>query len=203
MTTSLTIAAETRAGSGKSEAKRIRDAGRVPAIIYGAGKEPEPISVEIRSLEKSLSTGKFLSTLCTIEVGGAKTRCLPRDVHFHPVSDRPLHVDFMRIAEGATVTVMIPVHFRNEQDSPGLKSGGMLNIVRHEVELVCPIDGIPDEIVVDLTGWQIGGSIHISHVALPEGTSPAIADRDFTIATLVAPSGLKSDEAEGEAAAAG
>ena len=127
---------------------------------------------------------------------------LPRDVQFHPVTDWPLHVDFLRLAEDATIEVMIPVHFLNEEDCPGLRAGGVLNVVRHEVELSCPANAIPESIEIDIAKLELGESVHISHVKLPEGVTPVITDRDFTIATIAAPSGLKSAEAEAEKAEA-
>jgi large subunit ribosomal protein L25 len=131
-----------------------------------------------------------------VEVGGKKIRTLPKDVAFHPVSDRPLHADFLRVSEHATVHVNVPVHFTNEEAAPGLKRGGVLNIVRHELELICDAAEIPDEITIDLAGFDVGDSIHISHVKLPKGASSAITDRDFTIATVVAPSALKSESGD-------
>jgi large subunit ribosomal protein L25 len=132
-----------------------------------------------------------------IEVGGKKVRTLPKDVAFHPVTDRPLHADFLRLsAKDAKVHVEVPVLFINEAASPGLKRGGVLNIVRHELELICEADKIPDDIQIDVTGLDVGASIHISHVTLPAGSKSAITDRDFTIATIVAPSGLRSEEGD-------
>jgi large subunit ribosomal protein L25 len=145
-------------------------------------------------------TGHFMNSIVNIEIGGKTIRTLPKDVAFHPVTDRPTHVDFLRLTGDARVEVAVPVVFINEDKSPGLKKGGVLNIVRHELELVCPSDAIPDEILIDVTGRDVGDAIHISDVTLPQGVTSAITDRDFTIATLVAPSGLKSSEAEAEAA---
>jgi large subunit ribosomal protein L25 len=133
-------------------------------------------------------------------VAGGPIRTLPKDVQFHPVTDRPLHVDFLRVGEHSTVHVNVPVHFRNEEESPGLTRGGVLNVVRHELELVCDVDSIPEEILIDLTGYDVGDSIHISAVTLPAGSRSAIEDRDFTIATIVAPSAYKQAETEAVAA---
>ena len=156
-------------------------------------------------LMKQLMTGHFMNSVVMIEVGGKTVRTLPKDVAFHPVKDRPIHADFLRISKDAKVHVEVPVVFANEEASPGLKRGGVLNIVRHELELVCEADKIPDEISIDVTGFDVGDSIHISNVALPKGVESAISDRDFTIATIVAPSALKSSDGdttkdEGEAA---
>ena len=205
MSEALTLAAETRDRAGKGASRALRREGRVPAVVYGGKEEPLSISVEERVLQRMLGTGHFTNSIVMLEVGGKSLRTLPKDVHFHPVSERPLHVDFFRLAKDAMVEVSVPVLFVNEEASPGLKRGGVLNIVRHELELVCDADKIPDDIRIDVTGLDIGDTIHISFVTLPEGSVSAIIDRDFTIATIVAPSGLRSEDAEaaaeGEAAA--
>ena len=205
MSEALTLAAETRDRAGKGASRALRREGRVPAVVYGGKEEPLSISVEERVLQRMLGTGHFTNSIVMLEVGGKSLRTLPKDVHFHPVSERPLHVDFFRLAKDAMVEVSVPVLFVNEEASPGLKRGGVLNIVRHELELVCDADKIPDDIRIDVTGLDIGDTIHISFVNLPEGSVSAITDRDFTIATIVAPSGLRSEDAEaaaeGEAAA--
>jgi len=200
MSEALTLAAETRDRAGKGASRALRREGRVPAVVYGGKEEPLSIHVEERVLARMLGTGHFTNSVVMLDVGGKKVRTLPKDVHFHPVSDRPLHVDFFRLAKDSTVDVSVPVRFINEEDSPGLKRGGVLNIVRHELELVCDADRIPDDIRIDVTGLDIGDSIHISYVTLPAGSTSAITDRDFTIATIVAPSGLRS-ETDAEAAA--
>jgi large subunit ribosomal protein L25 len=194
----LTLPAEARATVGKGASRASRRQGRVPAVIYGAGAAATPIHVEEKLLVKLIHTGHFMNSMVDIDVDGKKHRTLPRDVQFHPVSDRPVHVDFLRVTGASIVTVNVPVRFENEHASPGLKRGGVLNVVRHEIELKCPANAIPDDIVVDVTGFDVGESIHVSVVTLPEGVSTVI-DRDFTIATIVAPSGLKSQEAEAEA----
>ncbi|MCJ2177445.1 50S ribosomal protein L25/general stress protein Ctc [Novosphingobium album (ex Hu et al. 2023)] len=204
MSDQLTLPAETRERAGKGASRALRREGRVPAVVYGANEEPLAIHVGEKELTRQLMTGHFFNSIVEVEVGGKKVRTLPKDVAFHPVSDRPLHVDFLRLAKGATVHVNVPVAFANEELSPGLKRGGVLNIVRHELELVCPADKIPDDVVIDVTGFDVGESIHFSHVKLPAGVDSAITDRDFTIATIAAPSALKSSEgdttkAEGEA----
>ena len=207
MSDALTLPAETRERAGKGASRALRRDGRVPAVIYGGKDEPTLIHVEAKELVRQLMTGHFMNSIVTIELGGKSIRTLPKDVAFHPVSDRPEHVDFLRLSKNAKVDVNVPVVFINEEKSPGLKKGGVLNIVRHELELVCEADKIPSEVEVDVSGKDVGDSIHISEVALPEGSASAITDRDFTIATLVAPSALKKAEgaaaAEGEAAAEG
>jgi large subunit ribosomal protein L25 len=203
MSDQLTLSAETRNGAGKGASRELRRQNRVPAVIYGNKQEPELIHVEEKALIKLLMTGHFSNSVVEIELGGKKQITIPKDVAFHPVSDRPTHVDFLRIVKGAKVDIEVPVVFINEDASPGLKRGGVLNIVRHELELICDNDKIPDDIQIDVSGFEVGDSIHISHVKLPKGSESKITDRDFTIATIVAPSALKSTEgdttAEGEA----
>jgi large subunit ribosomal protein L25 len=203
MSDQLTLSVETRDRAGKGASRELRRQNRVPAVIYGNKQEPELIHVEEKALIKLLMTGHFSNSVVEIELGGKKQITIPKDVAFHPVSDRPTHVDFLRIVKGAKVDIEVPVIFVNEDASPGLKRGGVLNIVRHELELICDNDKIPDDIQIDVSGFDIGDSIHISHVKLPKGSESKITDRDFTIATIVAPSALKSTEgdttAEGEA----
>ncbi len=196
MSDQLTLSAETRERAGKGASRALRRDSRIPAVIYGNNEDPAAIHVEEKALMKALHTGHFMNSVVMVEIGGKSVRTLPKDVAFHPVSDRPLHVDFLRISEHATVTVQVPVHFTNEVASPGIKRGGVLNIVRHELELICDAAMIPDEIEVSLSGYDVGDSIHISSVTLPEGSKSAITDRDFTIATIVAPSALKSSEGD-------
>ncbi|MFA9199682.1 MAG: 50S ribosomal protein L25/general stress protein Ctc [Cypionkella sp.] len=200
MSEALTLPAEARERAGKGASRVLRREGRVPAVIYGGKEEPTPIHVEAKELMRQLGTGHFMNSIVMVEVGGQSVRTLPKDVAFDPVSDRPLHVDFLRLAKDAKVEVMVPVVFLNEDASPGLKKGGVLNIVRHELDLICDSDKIPDQIEIDVTGKDVGDAIHISEVTLPAGATSAITDRDFTIATLVAPSALK--KAEGAEAAA-
>ena len=196
MSDTLHLPAETRERAGKGASRALRREGRVPAVVYGGNEEPLAIHVEEKLLIKQLGTGHFFNSIVEIEVGGKTVRTLPKDVAFHPVSDRPQHADFLRLSANATVHVEVPVVFVNEAASPGLKRGGVLNIVRHELELVCEADKIPDDINIDVTGFDVGDSIHISHVVLPAGSKSAITDRDFTIATIVAPSGLRSAEGD-------
>ncbi|MBN9530720.1 MAG: 50S ribosomal protein L25/general stress protein Ctc [Alphaproteobacteria bacterium] len=196
----VTFAAEARARAGKGTARAARQSGRVPAVIYGGETAPESISIDTKALLKELHKGGFLNRLLEIEVGGQKTRVLPRDVQFHPVSDMPIHADFMRVTAGSRIRIWIPVHFEGADQSRGVKLGGVLNIVRHEIEFFCAPDNIPDAITVNLAATEIGDSIHISQIALPEGVKPVI-NRDFTVATLAPPSG-EAEAAKPEAAAA-
>lgn len=196
MSEQLTLSAESRDRAGKGASRALRKEGRVPAVIYGGNKEPVSIHVEEKLLVKALMTGHFFSSLIELDLGGEKHSTLAKDVAFHPVSDRPLHVDFFRVSKDTKVTVEVPVVFINEDKSPGLKRGGVLNIVRHEVELACDASHIPEELQIDVSGFDVGESIHISAVTLPEGATPTITDRDFTIATIAAPSALKSKEGD-------
>ena len=198
MSEALKLTAEARERAGKGASRAVRREGRVPAVIYGNKQNPVNIHVEEKVLTKMLQTGHFLNSVVEIDTGNGVERTLPRDVQFHPVTDRPIHVDFLRLSKDAKIQVAVPVIFINEEASPGLKKGGVLNVVRHELELVCESDKIPDDIQIDVTGLEVGDSIHISSVNLPDGSVSAITDRDFTIATIVAPSAMKSDAAEGE-----
>ena len=207
MSDQLVLTAETRERGGKGASRELRRNGRVPAVVYGGKEEPRMIHVEEKLLMKQLMTGHFMNSIVMIDVGGKQVRTLPKDVAFHPVKDRPIHADFLRISKDAKVNVAVPVVFINEEASPGLKRGGVLNIVRHELELICDSDKMPDDIQIDVTGYDVGDSIHISNVTLPKGSESAITDRDFTIATIVAPSAMKSSEGDttvdsGEEAAA-
>ena len=198
MSDALTLPAETRERAGKGASRALRREGRVPAVIYGGKEEPTMIHVEAKELIRQLGTGHFMNSIVEITIDGKSVKTLPKDVALHPVTDRPEHADFLRLAKGAKVEVSVPVIFSNEEASPGLKKGGVLNVVRHDVDLVCEADKIPNEIEIDVTGKEVGDSIHISEVKLPEGTESAITDRDYTIATLVAPSALKKTESEEE-----
>ena len=196
MSEQLTLPAEARDRAGKGASRALRRDGRVPAVVYGEKKEALSIHVEEKLLTKMLHTGHFMNSVVMIDVGGKATRTLPKAVDFHPVSSRPIHVDFLRIGEHAQVNVNVPVRFDNEEDSPGLKRGGVLNIVVHDLALVCDAAEIPNEIHIDLTGLDIGDTIHISEVKLPKGSKPANEDEDFTVATIVAPSAMKAEEEE-------
>ena len=201
----IALSARTRDRVGKGSARAARRAGLIPAVIYGDKKEPVAVTLNERVLTKQLQQSGFFSTLIDLDIDGKKHRVLARDVQVHPVTDRPEHVDFLRISASSTITVEVPVEFVNEDKCPGLKVGGVLNIVRHDVEISCRPDQIPSSLILDLSGWNVGDSIHISAITLPEGASPTITDRDFTVATIAAPSAMKSeasdseDEAEGKA----
>jgi large subunit ribosomal protein L25 len=193
----LNLAAEARDRVGKGAARSLRRAGRIPAIIYGDKKDPLAISIGGFELGNELKTRGFYRRLYDISVDGEKHRVLPRDLQRDPVTDRPLHVDFLRISAGARINVAVVVIFANEEESPGLKRGGVLNIVRHDIELSCPAASIPEALHVDLTGLEIGDSVHISQIALPDDVEPVISDRDFTIATIAAPTVVvEEDKAE-------
>ena len=196
MSEQLTLPAEARDRAGKGASRALRREGRVPAVVYGQKAEPLSIHVEEKLLSKMLSTGHFMNSVVMIDVGGRPTRTLPKAVDFHPVSSRPVHVDFLRISEHTKVTVGVPVRFDNEEASPGLKRGGVLNVVQHELELTCDAASIPNEIHIALDGLDIGDSIHISDVKLPDGVEAANKDEDFTVATIVAPSAMKAEEEE-------
>lgn len=203
MSEQTVISAEMRDRAGKGAARAVRRAGRVPAVIYGDKKDPVIISLEPRELRKQLNTGSFFSTVYSVEIdGGEKVRVLPRDVQFHPVRDEALHVDFLRVSKATRTNVMVPCYFVNEEESPGLKRGGLLNVVRHEVEVICGIDDIPELFELDLTGLDIGDSVHASALKLPEGVELTITDRDFTVATIAAPTLKTVEEEEAEAAEA-
>ena len=196
MSDTLTLSAETRDRVGKGASRALRNEGRVPAVVYGMKQDPMGISINERELMKLLNTGHFMNSVVMIDAGGKAVRTLPKDVTFDVVTDRPLHVDFLRISEHATVTVAVPIVFTDEEEAPGIKRGGVLNVVRHELELVCDASEIPSEVTVSLAGLEVGDTIHISNVTLPKGTETAIDDRDFTIATVIAPSAMKADVQE-------
>ena len=181
------LAATVRSGTGKGAARSERRAGRVPAVIYGGGEPPMPISLEYKTTNLLIYSGGFLTTIFDIEVDGQKIRAIPRDFQLDVVKDTPMHVDFLRLKAGAQLKLDIPVHFTGHDASAALRQGGSLNIVRHTVEMNVPADNIPESIVADITDLEIGGSLHVSAVTLPEGCEPIIQDRDFTIATMVAP----------------
>ncbi|MET1026261.1 MAG: 50S ribosomal protein L25/general stress protein Ctc [Dongiaceae bacterium] len=197
-----TIAAELRDRAGKGAARATRRAGRVPAVIYGEKQEATLISLEPKALDRLVHKKAFFATLLDIEVKGSKHRVLPRDVQFNPVTDVVEHLDFQRIGKDTKIHVNVPVIVKNEAAAPGLKRGGVLNLVRHEIPFICSPENIPQQIVVDLTGLDIGASIHIGALELPIGATPAIRERDFTVVTIGAPSGLKADAEAAPAAAA-
>lgn len=197
MADTATIAAEPRATRGKGGARAARRAGRIPAIVYGGGGGSLAVSVGRRELLREYERGGFFSRLYELGVaGGESIRVLARDVQLHPVTDDPLHIDFLRLSADTRIDVDVAVVFINEEDSPGLRRGGVLNVVRRAVGLNCRADSIPETLVVDLADLEIGDSVHISRVALPEGAHPTIRDRDFTIATIAAPTVVADEAAE-------
>jgi large subunit ribosomal protein L25 len=212
MAEAIELKAWARGRAGKGGARATRREGRIPGILYGDKREPETIAVDYRAISQQMHTGHFQSTIFTLDVDGKKTRVIPRGVQLDPIRDFPIHVDFMRVGKDALVTVEVPVRFLNEAASPGLKRGGVLNIVRHDIPVRCPADAIPDHFEVDLTGLEIGDSVHISAIVLPTGVRPTITERDFTVATIVgrsaeepaagAPAAAEAAVAGAEAAAA-
>ncbi len=195
--------AERRDRAGKGAARALRREGRVPAVIYGDKKDPISISIPYKETELQIRKGGFLTHILTVDVDGEKIRVIPRDYQLDVVRDFPIHVDFLRVSRSTRITVGVHVTFLNEESCPGLKRGGALNIVRREVEVECPATEIPEAIVIDLKDADIGDSIHISAIDLPDGVTPTITDRDFTIVTIAAPAGFneaeESEEGEAEA----
>ncbi|MGA0598167.1 50S ribosomal protein L25/general stress protein Ctc [Enterovirga sp. CN4-39] len=195
------LKAVARERSGKGGARAERRLGRVPAVIYGGGADAVSIALDANEMRQIIFAGHFLTTIFELDVAGSRTRVIPRDYQLDPVKDFPLHVDFMRLAEGQTITVEVPVHFVDQDNCQGLKRGGTLNVVRHTVELIVPSDQIPDAIDASLAGLDINDSLHVSAVKLPAGARPVI-DRDFTLATIAVPAGFKDDTAAAEEAPA-
>ena len=194
------LKATVRENTSSGSTNKLRDDGFIPAILYG-GKDPnQNISIEKKAVREIINSDNFLSKVLELDIGGKKEKVLPREVAYNPVSDEPIHIDFMRIVAGKKIVIDIPVIFINHPESPGLKRGGVLNIVRRTVELKCPAETIPNDITIDLKGTDIGTSIKISFVKLPENVVPTITDRDFVIATVAAPTVIKEPEkpAEGE-----
>ena len=202
MSDSVVLSAEPRERTGKGGARALRRAGQLPAIVYGGKNAPVKVALSRREVKRELDMNpRFFSSVVELKLGSKKVRVVPREAQLHPVNDMPLHLDFIRVAKGATITVEVPVTFLNEDTCVGLKRGGVLNIVRREIELVCPVENIPEELIVDLAEVDIGDSVHISQVELPDDVTPTITDRDFTICALVGrgPSGGEDeDEEEGE-----
>lgn len=194
------MSAQTREQAGGGAARSLRRTGRIPAVIYGGEGEPAHVSLELRAFDREYQAGGFFSRLYDVDIDGNKVRVLPRDVQLDPVTDVPLHVDFLRYVKGTTITVEVPVLFVGEDVCPGLKQGGVLNTVRRSVELLCPVEAIPDTITLDITKSEIGDSLHISQIDLPDGVTPTITDRDFTVATIAAPTVMveEVEAAEGE-----
>ncbi|WP_018700626.1 50S ribosomal protein L25/general stress protein Ctc [Amorphus coralli] len=198
MAQEFVLEATVRDRVGKGAARALRRENKIPAVIYGDKQQPLPIALPYKDVFLKLHAGGFLTHVWTIKVDGKSIRVLPRDYQLEPVRDFLVHVDFLRIGRNSRVAVEVPVHFENEEESPGLKRGGVLNIVRHTVELECPADSIPESISFDLTGLEIGDSIHISATTLADGVEPTITDRDFTVATIAAPAVLTAAEEAGE-----
>ncbi len=190
------LTAEAREQVGKGSAREVRRNGKIPAVIYGDKKPPLAIALSYKEIYYKIHGGGFMTTIATIDVGGDKIQVLPKDYQLDPVRDFPMHVDFLRVGKDTIGTVFVPVRFINEEKSPGIKRGGVLNVVRHEVEFHCPATAIPDSITLDLEGTDIGDSLHISAVKLPEGVTPVISDRDFTIATVAGSSAMKPEPVE-------
>jgi large subunit ribosomal protein L25 len=192
------LKASARNRVGKGSARALRREGNIPAVIYGDKQPPLSIVLDTKEVSKKLHGGGFLTHVATIDVDGEKIQVLPRDYQLDPVKDFLIHVDFLRVTGASRITVDVPVHFVNQESSPGLKRGGVLNIVRHEIELEVSATAIPEFIEVDLKDADIGDSIHISAVKLPEGTVPTIRDRDFTVATIAGSAAAQSTEAAAE-----
>ena len=184
---------ESRTGTGKGPAYQARQKGLIPGVIYGGQGAPENVNIDGHALHMQVGAGHFLTTLFTLNIDGRKTRVIPRDLQLDPVTDFPVHVDFMRLEEGATVRLNIPVRFRGQETSPGLKKGGVLNVVRHQIALICPAETIPNTIDVDVSGLDINESLHIKSLNLPEGVRPVIRDRNFTICSVVAPTSVREE----------
>lgn len=198
----ISLGAEPRPRAGKGAARATRRMGRIPAIVYGDDKEPLLISLEPRELTRCLARPGFFNHIVEISIEGGRHRTLPREVQYHPVTDLPIHVDFQRVGAGAQVTVAVPVAFINHERSPGLRRGGILNVVRHDIEMICSVDNIPERLVVDLTRLDIGDSLHISAVELPAEARPVIQERDFTIASIATSSAVREEAAAAAATAA-
>lgn len=191
------LSAEAREPGPRSASRALRNKGRVPGIIYGGGKEPQQVSLDVNLLRREIDRGGFANRLVDLQMGGNTERVLPREVQVHPISDWPIHVDFLRLSAKSEVRLSVPVVFENEEESPGIKRGGLINVVRHEVELICRADSIPENLVANLAGLEIGDSVHISNIDLPENVRPTITERDFTIATVASPT-IVQEQADGD-----
>jgi len=193
-----TLPVQGRDRAGKGAARAVRREGLVPGVIYGDKKEPVLIKMDARPLWVALNKGGFYARQYNLDMDGEGFRVMAQAVQFHPVTDAIMHVDFLRVSATSRVTAEVPVHFLNEDRCPGIKKGGVLNIVRHDIELVGTPDAMPNHLDIDLSGFDVGDSIHISAVTMPDGVAPTITDRDFTIATVTAPSSMKSQSADGD-----
>ncbi len=187
------LKATAREGTGKLANRALRAQKLVPGVVYGGETAPANVALEYRNVLQHYQTGHFLSTVYLLDIEGKKERVIPRDVQVDPVRDFPIHVDFLRVSRTSRLDVDVPVQFINEEASPGLKRGGVLNIVRHTIEFSCPADAIPEKITIDLTGLDIGDSLHISAVKLPAGITPTITDRDFTVATIAGAAAMRPE----------
>jgi large subunit ribosomal protein L25 len=187
------LAVVARSGTGKGAARSVRREGRVPGVIYGGGEKPEPISVDFKELNKLVYAGQFLTTIFELDIGGQKERVLPRDFQLDVVTDKPVHVDFLRLRAGSRVRIAVPVHVVNREASPGVKKGGAVNLVLHSIELLAPADAIPEAITIDLAGMDFHDSVHVSTIKMPEGCRPADAATDFTVVTIVPPTVYKDE----------
>ena len=202
MSETFTVKAEAREKVGKGAARYLRRKNMIPAVIYGDKQDPQPIAIPYKETFLALHGGGFFTNIATIEVDGKPIKVLPKDYQLDPVRDFLMHVDFLRVSERTRVTVDVPVHFENEEASPGLERGGVLNVVRHEVEVEAPAGSIPHSFTIDLTGLEIGDSVHASALTLAKGVELTITDRDFTIATIATPAALRSEEDEAAETAA-
>lgn len=194
MTKIQELKAEQRTGTGKGPAYQARLKGLIPGVIYGGATDAEIVNVDGRTLERHVEAGHFLTTLFMLDVAGAKTRVIPRDVQLDPVTDRPVHVDFMRLAQGATVKLNIPVHFRGQETSPGLKKGGVLNIARHNIVLLCPAENIPNTVEVDVSKLDINDTVHFDDLTLPQGVKPVARGKDTTVCSIVASTSVREEQ---------
>jgi large subunit ribosomal protein L25 len=201
MGTAITLNAQARTQSGTGGARAVRNAGMVPGIIYGNKQNPEMIAIDPKALSAECLQPGFFSKLYSVVLEGKEQQVLAKDIQFHPVTDRPIHVDFMRVSKGSKTRVFVPIAFINEDKAPGIKRGGVLNIVHHDIELICPVQSIPAKLVVDLLGRDINQTIHLESLNLPEGVVAAHPERDNTIATIVAPSGMAEEETSAAPAA--
>ncbi|MGE3301479.1 MAG: 50S ribosomal protein L25/general stress protein Ctc [Hyphomonadaceae bacterium] len=196
----IVLQVEDRAQTGTGGARATRKAGKLPGVLYGGALAAQPVALERNEVAKALRAGKFVSHLVEIVQGGKRQQAIPRAIQYDPVSDEPIHVDLYRVDEGTVITVQVPVRFVNHEGSPGLKRGGVLNIVQHTIEVSTPATRIPEEFTIDLSGLDIGAVVHLSAIALPANVTPRARDRDMTIATIA---GRLADEPEAAAPAAG
>jgi len=196
------LAATVRSGTGKGAARSVRREGRIPAVIYGGGEAPTPLSLDKKTVTQLIYAGHFLTTIFELDIDGKPERAIPRDYQLDVVKDFPLHVDFLRLKPGARLKVTVPVHFINQDTCPGIKRGGSLNVVYHGIEMWVPADAIPDSVTADLTGFDFNDSLHITAISLPEGCKPTNPDKNFTVASITPPAGGPEEPAAAAAAAA-